>query len=141
MCRTKCLLSLQNTCWFVGDYDSCELPSRKCANGAPKLLQMIGVSPESRDDRVFFNTPSLVSPKYWRRSLRPTITCEQPTALIIGPDTSPVNAPSFAQYRSCAPICILVPRVAMTAIPRSRNGGKITISQAAPAISLMEEDS
>jgi hypothetical protein len=41
---------------------------------------------------VFFSTVSSVSPKYRRRSLCPTITQEQPDALIIGPETSPVNA-------------------------------------------------
>src|ERR1700719_3574759 len=57
------------------------------------------------------------------------ITCEQPDALILAPETSPVKAPSFAQCRVCAPISMRVPRVAVTAVARSRNDGQITISQ------------
>src|SRR6266850_1058359 len=91
--------------------------------------QMIGASPASSAATVFFSTLSSVSPKYLRRSLCPTITCEQPQVRIIGPETSPVKAPSFAQQRFCAPICILVPRVALTAVSKSRNEGQITISQ------------
>src|ERR1700688_4265146 len=91
--------------------------------------QMIGVSPASIAATVFFNTLSLVSPKYLRRSLCPTITCEQPNALIIGPETSPVKAPSVAQQRFCAPTCILVPRVALTAVSKLTKEGQITISQ------------
>ena len=35
-----------------------------------------------------------------------------PAALIIGPETSPVKAPSLAQYRSCAPMPMRVPSAA-----------------------------
>src|ERR1700747_2641367 len=76
------------------------------------------MSPASMAALVFSNALSVVSPKYLRRSLCPTITCEQPNALIIGPDTSPVKAPSVAQQRFCAPTCIVVPRVALTAVDK-----------------------
>src|SRR5262249_20828662 len=48
---------------------------------------------------------------------------------IIGPDTSPVYAPSFAQNRFCAPIPMRVPCAAATAAGRFGKGGQIAISQ------------
>ena len=46
------------------------------------------MSPASMAAAVFPNTRSLVSPKYLRPSMRLTITCEQPNALIIEPETT-----------------------------------------------------
>src|SRR6266700_1507634 len=116
--------------------DSAAMAHRNCSISAfPAFFfsrsptQTIGVSPASMAATVFSNTLSLVSPKYLRRSLCPTITCEQPNALIIGPETSPVKAPSVAQQRFCAPTCILVPRVALTAVSKLTKEGQITISQ------------
>src|SRR5216684_7525895 len=110
-------------------YRNCSTSTASAFFFSRSPTQMIGVSPASSAATVFFSTLSSVSPKYLRRSLCPTITYEQPEALIIRPETSPVKAPSFAQHRFCAPMCILVPRVALTAVSKSRNDGQITISQ------------
>src|SRR6266446_6936366 len=89
----------------------------------------MGARPASSAARVFFSTVSLVSPKYWRRSLWPMITCEQPTDLSIAAETSPVNAPSLAQNMFCAPTAMRVPCAEATAAGRLGKGGQITISQ------------
>src|SRR5713101_4268408 len=102
-------------------------PPSRCSSVSP--THTIGVSPASRAAWVFLNTVSFVSPKYWRRSLWPIITCEHPRLRIIGPDTSPVYAPSFAQNRFCAPIPMRVPCAAATAAGRLGKGGQIAISQ------------
>ena len=51
------------------------------------------------------------------------------THVIIGPETSPVKAPSLSQWRFWAAMRIEDPRAASTAAARARNGGAITISQ------------
>src|SRR6202163_2473542 len=89
----------------------------------------MGARPASSAARVFFSTVSLVSPKYWRRSLWPMITYEQPTDLSIAADTSPVNAPSLAQNIFCAPTATRVPCAAATAAGRLGKVEQITISQ------------
>jgi hypothetical protein len=57
----------------------------------------MGVSPASSAARVLRATVSSVSPKYCRRSECPTSTCVHPALFSMGPDTSPVNAPSLSQ--------------------------------------------
>ena len=57
----------------------------------------MGVSPALSAAKIRRLTVSSVSPKYWRRSLCPMMTWLQPVAAIIGPETSPVNAPESSQ--------------------------------------------
>ena len=52
-------------------------------------------------------TVSLVSPKSWRRSEWPMMTCVQPASRSIGAEISPVNAPFGSQWRFCAPSLML----------------------------------
>src|ERR1022692_760925 len=52
-----------------------------------------------------------------------------PTALIMGPEISPVKAPSLAQPIFCAPTRMWEPLTASTAAARFVKGGQITISQ------------
>ena len=113
---------------LIGDNDLGKLLRRKAGDAVSELFfengvraDRIRVLPAARPRRrsgsesasnaacVRFNTVSLVSPKYCRRSLWPTKTHLAPTATSIGPEISPVNAPSFAQYRFCAPISTRVP--------------------------------
>src|SRR6266852_2970289 len=47
----------------------------------------------------------------------------------MGGAISPVNAPSFSQKTSCAPMAMLLPRAASTAAEIAVNGGAITMSQ------------
>ena len=82
---------------------------------------------------VFFQTDSSVSPKYWRRSLWPTMTHFTPTAASMGPDTSPVYAPSFFQNRFWAPMPMRVPSVAATAAGRFGKVGQRTTSRPSAA--------
>src|SRR5580765_7127296 len=52
-----------------------------------------------------------------------------PVAVIIGPEISPVYAPSVAQYRFWAPTSTREPPTASTAAGRLTNGGQMTISR------------
>src|SRR5947209_18872925 len=52
-----------------------------------------------------------------------------PAAVSMGPEISPVNAPSLAQPIFCAPTWIAEPLTASTAAWRLVKGGQITISQ------------
>src|SRR5205823_2020911 len=89
----------------------------------------IGVTPASSADRVRVSTVSSVSQKYCRRSLCPMIAWVAPTAVNMGPEISPVNAPSLAHAMFCAPTRMFEPLAASTAAARLVNGGQITISQ------------
>src|SRR5688572_364271 len=57
------------------------------------------------------------------------ITHLAPTAASMGPEISPVNAPSLAQYRFWPPISTLDPLVASTAAGRLTKVGQMTISR------------
>ena len=72
---------------------------------------------------TFLRTVSSVSPKSWRRSVWPTITCWQPTSASMGADTSPVNAPCFSQWTFCAATSMAEPLAAWTAAASAVNGG------------------
>ena len=61
------------------------------------------------------------------------ITARQPASTSMGGETSPVKAPSGAQYTSCAAIAMADPRAASTAAARAVNGGATTISQCVAA--------
>src|ERR1700690_3387590 len=52
-----------------------------------------------------------------------------PTATIMGPEISPVKAPSLAHPIFCAPTQMREPLTASTAAARFVKGGQITISQ------------
>ncbi len=58
---------------------------------------------------------SSVSPKYWRRSEWPMMTWVQPISSSMAGQISPVYAPSFSQYRSCAPMATFEPLAASIA--------------------------
>src|SRR5450759_413311 len=118
--------------WNCSTSTASVLPASRSASISP--TQTMGFRPAASDATVFCRTVSPVSPKNWRRSLWPMMTHPAPTAAIMGAETSPVNAPSFFQYTSWAPIPTLLPLVAATAAAMFTNVGAITTSQcAAPA--------
>ena len=75
-------------------------------------MQTIGVRPAPIAASVLRLTMVSVSPKRRRRSEWPMIAYAAPASLIIAGETSPVNAPSRSQYRSCAATPMLVFRAA-----------------------------
>ena len=78
-------------------------------------MQAMGHSPEANAAVILRFTMTSVSPNSARRSECPTITYSTPASRSIGPLTSPVNAPSRSQNRSCAPMPMLLFRAASTA--------------------------
>src|SRR5450432_1417608 len=89
----------------------------------------MGETPNSSAACVRLSTVSSVSPKYWRRSLWPMRVWVTPTAFSMGPEISPVKAPSLAHPIFCAPMRMWLPLTASTAAGRFVKGGQITISQ------------
>jgi hypothetical protein len=85
--------------------------------------------PNSSAACVRLSTVSSVSLKYCRRSLCPTMAWVAPTALIMGPETSPVKAPSLLQERFWPEMAICVPLAASAAAEMAVKGGAITMSQ------------
>src|SRR5271157_6594487 len=57
------------------------------------------------------------------------MACVQPAATSIGPEISPVKAPSLAHAMFCAPMRMFDPCAAPTAAVRFVKGGQITVSQ------------
>src|SRR5438132_12372514 len=57
------------------------------------------------------------------------MACVAPTAFSIGPEISPVKAPSLVHAMFCAPTRMFDPFAASTDAARFVNGGQITISQ------------
>src|ERR1700722_638023 len=88
----------------------------------------MGVKPASSAALTFLSALCSVSWKYSRRSLCATITHWHPTARSMPAETSPVKAPSVAQYKFCPPIWMRVPCAAWAAAGRFTKGGQITIS-------------
>src|ERR1051325_4324413 len=78
-------------------------PASRSASAPP--TQTIAPSPAASTARAFLPTPSLVSPKNWRRSLWPTIAQLAPASPSSAAETSPVHAPLASQWQSCAQDC------------------------------------
>src|SRR5687768_4167302 len=100
-------------------------------------MQAIGVSPAANAADTLRLTVASVSPNSVRRSEWPMITNSAPASLIIGALTSPVNAPSRSQYKSCAAIATLLLRAASAAACSAGNGGATTISTSVMSLTRM----
>ena len=93
--------------------------------------QMMGFRPPARAALVRLLTVSLVSAKYWRRSLWPMTTYSTPRSVSMSALISPVKAPDFSKWTFSAPTWMLVPLVISTAVTRSVKGTQMTTSQPA----------
>src|SRR5581483_11138855 len=120
-------------------------PSLICRSSTPNVslrsrsssvspTHTIGVSSAPIAATILRLTIASLSPNSRRRSECPTITYSAPASLIIPADTSPVNAPSFSQYRSWAATAMFVFRAASAAACSAVNGGATTTST--PSTSL-----
>src|SRR5258707_11850042 len=105
--------------------DSVSLRSR---SSSVSPTQTIGVKLDAIAASNLLFTVASVSPNSCRRSECPTITYSAPASLIMGPETSPVNAPQASQYRSCAATPMFVLRAASATACTAVNGGATTIS-------------